>query len=78
MVLCDYLYNTNEYAIYKYGSSTIDITGDICFYLDGSRYKILRTPSKSIVYERSIRMLYLKYIDRFKIRLFNEKISLES
>lgn len=77
MVYCNLKQNNNDSAIYFFGMSTDDITGEVVFYANSIQPSILKQPTNGNATNITMNKLVVKYKEQFSKGIFPNKISYE-
>lgn len=77
MVYCNLKEKRSGSAIYLFGTTTADITGEVEFFVEYRKPNLLKQPAKASVSETVLFPLVAKYKKKFSNGIFPEKISHE-
>lgn len=77
MVYCNLKQKSDNSAIYSFGMSTDDITGEVVFYTEFTQPSILKQPKKEKANNIIMNKLVVKYKEQFSKGIFPNKISYE-
>ena len=77
MVYCNLKKKNSDSAIYSFGMSTDDITGEVIIYKASIQPSILKQPTKGTATHITINRLVVKYKEQFSKGIFPSKISYE-
>jgi hypothetical protein len=77
MVYCNLIQAKNSSAIYSFGATTSDITGEVEFFSAPEKPKILKQPNIKSVPINALMKMAAKYADEFGKGSFPQKISYE-
>lgn len=76
MIYCDLLRKNGNSAVYKFGGTTDDMTGEIEFFRDREPV-VIKEPSERKVAKMWIGKLFIKYRKDIKNGVFKEKMAYE-
>lgn len=77
MLYCNLIQAKSGSAVYSFGATTSDITGEVEFFSTPEKPKILRQPNVKGVSISTLLKLAAKYTNEFKKENFPQKISYE-
>lgn len=76
MIYCNLLRNNGDSAVYQFGGTVDDMTGEIVFYRD-KEPEVIREPSARKVAGLWIQKLCVKYAEDIRNGVFKEKMAYE-
>lgn len=77
MIYCNLKNKTENSAVYSFGTTIEDITGEVEFYTDFTEPSILKQPSTGDVTVNMLNRLVIKYKSKFALGVFPDKLAYE-